>query len=72
MRVLVILAALGLSSCVQPYFEGANERGGIVRIKHGTPKEAFDLADAHCRRYGRVARVTNITEFPYTLLFSCE
>ena len=72
MRVLALVALLGLAACVQPYFEGANERGGIVRIKHGTPKEAFELADSHCRRYGRAARATNITEFPYTLIFACE
>jgi hypothetical protein len=39
---------------------GANERGGIVTDYTGgfEQGEAFKTADAHCRRYGRVARIT--------------
>lgn len=72
MRALVLLAFLSLAGCVAPSLEGANERGGMVAISDGTRKQAFDLADAHCRRYGRAVRVTNIVEWPYTLIFACE
>jgi hypothetical protein len=72
MRVVIALALLSLAACRAPAFEGANERGGIVRVWHGTTEEAFNLADAHCRRYGRAARVTNTVEFPRSLIFACE
>ncbi len=36
MLVVVALALLCLAACRAPAFEGANERGGIVRVWHGT------------------------------------
>ncbi len=59
-RIGVAFVALVTLSACAPGLTGANERGGIVTDYTGgfEQGEAFKTADAHCRRYGRVARIS--------------
>jgi hypothetical protein len=71
MRIIAVLAALVLVACGSPRIEGGNEAGGIVSFGGSNQREAFAAADAHCRRYGKVARMIGVSE-PVTLLFDCR
>lgn len=50
-----------------------NELGGTMAWHMTNEKLAFQAADAHCRKYGRAARITQIA--PYaggSVTFNCE
>lgn len=66
---LFVVAAVALTGCA-PTLNSANERGGIVEnLRPRNVPEAFQLADAHCRQYKRVARISQQTDD--TLVFDC-
>ena len=70
MRYLM-LSLLLLVGCA-PSLNAANERGGIVDHVSGlTRASAFKLADDHCRRFGRVARISGQNALESNFSFDC-
>lgn len=67
----VCLAAVVLAGCA-PSLSGANERGGQLTNYSAGKTKAFEKADAHCRQYGRVARVSGTGDWlTDTMTFDC-
>ena len=59
MRAFLGLAALALASACTPSLMAESERGGIVTdITRMQPDAALAVANAHCAKYGRVARIS--------------
>ena len=63
MRVLVVSLLIGghcLAGCaISPSVHG-NERGGMMEWFATNEAQAFAAAEAHCKRYGKAARITEI------------
>ncbi|WP_198352341.1 hypothetical protein [Sphingomonas sp. MA1305] len=70
MRALVLIAIL-LTGCA-PSLVGANEAGGVVGANFNMSRsKALALADAHCRKYGKVARISGQNEVRNSTTFDC-
>jgi len=70
MRVLLLTAVLGLSACA-PNLVGSNERGGMVNFLGSTRSAAFEVAETHCKRFGRSAVLIGLGTHPAELIFHC-
>jgi hypothetical protein len=72
MRWVWLVAAVGLSACA-PSLQNGNSVGGIVKEGLGPGKggEALAVADAHCRKFGKVARISGQSALDSTLTFDC-
>ena len=69
-----LLGALGavlvLAGCSS--LTAANERGGVISHVSGLDRDkAFKLADDHCHKYGRVARISGENGLDGTMTFDC-
>lgn len=65
------LLALGLAGCT-PTLKAANEVGGVVENgTSGNAAAALKKADAHCRQYGKAARVSGQNVWDDILTFDC-
>lgn len=69
MRSLVIAATLFLASCAN--VEEATPAGGIVKVVGGERGKALQLAQAHCVRYGKNARISGQNMWNNTVTFDC-
>lgn len=70
MRVFLILSLLALGGCSS--LTAANERGGILSHVTGFDRDkAFKMADDHCHKYGRVARISGTNELDNSMTFDC-
>lgn len=60
-RAALIATIITTATACSPTMKAENPRGGLIRIGGGIHKEAdaLELADEHCRRAGRVARITS-------------
>jgi hypothetical protein len=70
MRAMVLLAAVVLAGCAAR-LEAANERGGIVDTFGASYASGLEIADAHCRRFGRAAEFTGNGPRVGDLVFRC-
>ncbi len=70
MRSCIVLLALSLGACA-PQID-ATELGGVARWGGIGPSSAVTEANAHCNRYGRSARVTQIDGLMQYITFSCD
>tara|TARA_R110000868_G_scaffold44407_2_gene148369 strand:- start:217 stop:441 length:225 start_codon:yes stop_codon:yes gene_type:complete len=71
MKILILPLLLLLAGCA-PKLSVANERGGIVDHVSGlTRNSAFKLADNHCRKFGRVARISGQDALQSNFSFDC-
>lgn len=71
MRKVVVVAALALSACGSPKVTG-NAQGGVMPWFATNTNDAFNAAQAHCQKYGRDAKITQVN--PYaggTVAFDC-
>lgn len=70
----LIALALLLAACSGGHNDvTGNELGGTMPWFATNERAAFQAADAHCKQYGRSARITQI--IPYaggTVTFACE
>ena len=69
MRLLVLAGLVVLSGCAPSLIAG-NERGGRISSNNFAKARAFELADAHCHKFGRVARMAGEVN-PGDILFDC-
>lgn len=70
-RTLIGIASIILSGC-GPTISGGNSRGGTMDHVIGLTKgAAFDKADAACKEFGRVARVSQYDVIGSTLNYDC-
>ena len=79
MRV-VVLAALALVGCTNPPELTGNAEGGVVtygtrpidETVHGRGANvAVQMADAHCQRFGRIARMQQSVDRGAGITFVC-
>jgi hypothetical protein len=65
------VSVVALASCA-PDLVAGNEAGGMVSRATGMQADkAFAVADAHCRQYGKVARVSGQNIWNNTMSFDC-
>jgi hypothetical protein len=69
MRLLMVVMLAALAGCAPTV--DATELGGVVNYTT-TPGGAIQAANAHCQKYGRVARATQISHYTGYVTFSCE
>lgn len=73
-KVILGVTALGLSACA-PTLVSGNAAGGMVDhfsgISPGGRGAAFDIANAHCAKYGKIARVSSQDPLNTTMSFDC-
>lgn len=76
----LLVASVGLlllAACASVELTGANERGGIVSVRGGLMRsagdqtDAFNLANEHCKEFGRVARISGTDLQRRTMTFDC-
>ena len=61
-----------LSGCLTPNLNISNEQGGVItRVAGPTRQEALSIAEAHCRQYGRAARITQTDTLNSSITFEC-
>jgi hypothetical protein len=61
-----------LSGCLTPNLHMATEQGGVLtRVAGPTRDEALRIAEAHCRQYGRVVRITQTDTLNSSITFQC-
>ncbi len=70
MRVFIVMLALFLAACA-PTVQGT-EAGGVAQWYGASPAPAIEIANAHCQKYGRIARPTQVEAFGGYVTFSCE
>lgn len=72
MRMVFLAAALAMASC-SPTMKMSNSAGGLLEYGNRYSRaEALAMAEAHCKQFGKVARVTSQdTDFTYTTSFEC-
>lgn len=77
-KLLIASASLLLlAACASVELTGANERGGIVSVRGGFMRssadqaDAFNLANEHCKKFGRVARISGADLQRRTMTFDC-
>lgn len=56
MKELILLAPLVLCACA-PKLAFSNEAGGVIDRK-GSAGQGYQLAEAHCAKFGKHARIT--------------
>jgi hypothetical protein len=68
---MIMIAALGLSACA-PQLQFGNEAGGVVSqaMSPGNDR-AFAIAEAHCEKYGKIARIESRTVLVKSTRFEC-
>lgn len=67
---LAALAFLGLTACAQT-IAAANELGGTISNHGWSHAKTLELAQAHCQKYGRNARITATSTLDATATFEC-
>ena len=70
MRLLILTLFLG--GCAQT-LAGANEAGGVVTGTGVTmpTKKAYEMAEAACAKYGKLARATGQSAWDGSLRYDC-
>jgi hypothetical protein len=59
MKIVVVLAALALAGCASAQAVG-NQHGGTFEWWGMSTAKAHEMANAHCAKYGRAARIRSM------------
>lgn len=59
MRFLIVALAMTVTACAAPVVTG-NAQGGVMDWFATNEREAFNASQAHCLKYGRDVRITQI------------
>ena len=70
MRLLVVLAVASLAGCAPGVISGT-EAGGIVGHYGFQPGKSLQLANAHCEKFGKAARVSSQNDLQDNMTFDC-
>lgn len=70
MRIAIIILAAVVSACA-PHLAGANDAGGVISNHGWSQARSFQMAEQHCRQYGKHARVSGTNDLEGTLRFDC-
>jgi hypothetical protein len=71
MRWFIIALALLTAGCASASVDGTELGGVATWTVDPTPTRAIAAANAHCQKYGRIAKTTQVNPLGY-LTFSCE
>jgi hypothetical protein len=69
MRIMALVAALFLTGCA--HMEAATPAGGVLKVVGNKNGSALDLAQAHCAKYGKDARISGQNVWNNTVTFDC-
>ncbi len=73
-KVPALLLLLALAGCGAS--ATGNELGGVMPWSGQSPASAFKAAEEHCKKFGRSARITQITQptgnTEGAVVFNCE
>ena len=69
MKGKILIAALALTGCA-PKLAFSNEAGGVIDRK-GSAGQGYQLAEQHCAKYGKHARITGRDILSATTRFDC-
>lgn len=70
MKAWIVIAGLVTTGCA-PQLTGSNERGGIISNHGWSQAKSFEMAEAHCRKFGRHAKTTGTNDLEAILRFDC-
>jgi hypothetical protein len=74
-KLLVLPLLLALVACGGPRTTG-NELGGVMSWSGQSPASAFKAAEAHCKKVGKSARISQIvqptSDTEGAVVFTCE
>lgn len=71
MRYALLIGLAVVSGCA-PTLTGANERGGMIsHVMAYNRADSLAVADAHCNKFGRVARVSGLSPLDNVVTFDC-
>jgi len=66
----IIPAIFILTSACAPTLKGSNESGGII-TNAARKGQSFEMADAHCKKFGKAARVSSQDNWENVITFDC-
>lgn len=69
MRQIIIAGILFLAGCA-PTLKGGGEAGGII-TNAARKGQSFQIAQDHCSKYGKAARVSTQDNWEGVLTFDC-
>lgn len=69
MRILVVALTLTLAGCAS--VESATPAGGILKVVGNQSGKALELAEAHCQKFGKHARISGQNALNNTVTFDC-
>lgn len=69
MRLLAVAAMLSLASCAD--LTQGTPAGGILKVTGNRNGKALELAQAHCDKYGKDARISGQNALNNTVTFDC-
>lgn len=67
----IILGTLLLAGCTTPHLVHGTEAGGIIGSFGWQPGKSLKVAQEHCEKYGRSARVTSQNDLHDNMTFDC-
>jgi hypothetical protein len=71
MRIALAVLALVVASCA-PKLNFANEAGGVINRTGSLGNDrAYALAEQHCAKFGKAARITSRDILTNTMRFDC-
>ncbi len=72
-KALILLVAALTAACAGPgYGLTGNDVGGIIPWSPANQEIAMDMAEAHCARYGKHARITSVyAQYGNYIGFAC-
>ena len=71
MRHAIVLSLLLLAGCGAPAMH-ANAKGGMIEWLGTDHAQVWDMASAHCARYGKTAKITSVKAVGGgSVLFDC-
>lgn len=71
MRIVILAAALALTGCA-PKLAFSNEAGGVIDQQASMGNDrAYALAEEHCKKYGKVAKISGTDIIENTTRFEC-
>ena len=70
MRLAAVAVALLVSGCAPGVISGT-EAGGIVGHYGWQPGKSLQLANAHCEKFGKAARVSSQNDLQDNMTFDC-
>jgi hypothetical protein len=72
LTAISLCIVLAVGGCAAPQLQSGNEAGGTISVGFNmSAKQAYALAEAECKKYGKIYRSEGINELRSTLRYTC-